>query len=48
VSGRVDLPAIAGRLGTPYFLRKATFDYGEALLKLLERALTERRSPDAA
>jgi CheY-like chemotaxis protein len=48
VSGRDDLSAIAARMGTPYFLRKATRDYGDALLKLLERALRERRSPAAA
>ncbi len=48
VSGRDDLATIAGRIGTPYFLRKATRNYGEALLKLLERALSERRNPAAA
>jgi CheY-like chemotaxis protein len=48
VSGRDDLSAIAGHVGTPYFLRKATGDYGDALLKLLERALSERRAPEAA
>jgi CheY-like chemotaxis protein len=48
VSGRDDLSAIAARMGTPYFLRKATRDYAEALLKLIERALSERRSPAAA
>jgi CheY-like chemotaxis protein len=48
VSGRDDLSAIARRMGTPYFLRKATGDYGETLLKLLERALGERRAPEAA
>ncbi len=48
VSGRDDLSAIAARMGTPYFLRKATGDYAEELLKLLERALTERRAPEAA
>jgi hypothetical protein len=48
VSGRNDLPEVAGRLGTPYFLRKATPDYGEALLQILDRALRERRAPSAA
>jgi hypothetical protein len=48
VSGRNDLSEIAGRMGTPYFLRKAAFDYGEALLILVARALSERRAPAAA
>jgi CheY-like chemotaxis protein len=48
VSGRDDLPAVAERMGTPYFLRKACPDYGEALLKVLDRALRERRAPAAA
>jgi CheY-like chemotaxis protein len=48
VSGRDDLPAVAARMGTPYFLRKACPDYGEALLKVLDRALRERRAPAAA
>ena len=47
VSGRQDLLASAARVGNPYFLRKATGDYGEALLKLVERALSERRAPEA-
>ena len=45
VSGRDDLPAIAARMGTPYFLRKASSDYGRVLLKILSRALGERRAP---
>ena len=45
VSGRGDLSAVAGRMGTPYFLRKATTDYAEALVKMLDRALSERRAP---
>jgi len=45
VSARADLADIAGRMGTPYFLPKASADYGDALLKLLERALGERRAP---
>jgi CheY-like chemotaxis protein len=48
VSGRNDLPEVAARVGTPYFLRKASPDYGDALLKLLDRALQERRAPAAA
>jgi CheY-like chemotaxis protein len=48
VSGRDDLAAVAARMGTPYFLRKAARDYAQALLKLLERALHERRSPATA
>lgn len=48
VSGRNDLPEVAGRMGTPYFLRKASSDYGEALLHILDRALCERRAPSAA
>jgi CheY-like chemotaxis protein len=48
VSGRNDLSEVAGRMGTPYFLRKASPDYGEALLKILDRALQERRAPAAA
>lgn len=48
VSGRGDLPELAARMGTPYFLMKATPDYGEALLKILDRALSERRAPSSA
>ena len=48
VSGRHDLPQIAARLGTPYFLLKGSQDYGEALLAVVERALGERRAPTAA
>jgi CheY-like chemotaxis protein len=48
VSGRSDLPDVARRIGTPYFLRKATHEYGEALLKLVGRALSERQAPAAA
>src|ERR1035438_54422 len=44
VSGRADLSAVAGRMGTPYFLRKATAGYGETLLKVLDRALRERQA----
>jgi CheY-like chemotaxis protein len=48
VSGRSDLSAVARRVGTPYFLAKGTYGYGEALLKLLERALFEQHAPAAA
>jgi FixJ family two-component response regulator len=48
VSGRSDLPAVAGRMGTPYFLRKATTDYAQTLIKMLDRALSERRAPAVA
>jgi FixJ family two-component response regulator len=48
VSGRSDLPEIAARMGTPYFLAKARPDYLEALLGLLDRALRERLAPAAA
>jgi FixJ family two-component response regulator len=48
VSGRRDLPEVAGRMGTPYFLAKASPEYGEVLLKILDRALRERRAPAAA
>jgi FixJ family two-component response regulator len=48
VSGRSDLPQVGGRLGTPYFLAKASPDYGTVLLEILDRALRERRPPVAA
>lgn len=48
VSGRDDLPAIAARVGTPYFLKKASTDYGDVLLELLARAISEKRPPAAA
>ena len=48
VSGRSDLPTVAARMGTPYFLAKASANYGAALLKLLERAIIERRAPASA
>jgi CheY-like chemotaxis protein len=48
VSGRRDLPALAARMGTPYFLVKACDDYGELLLTLLGRAVSERRAPTSA
>jgi hypothetical protein len=48
VSGRDDLADIAQRMGTPYFLAKATPDYGRTLLTTLDRALRERKAPAAA
>jgi FixJ family two-component response regulator len=48
VSGRNDLSEVAGRVGTPYFLKKASPGYGDALLKMLEQALRERRAPKEA
>lgn len=46
MSARDDLPAIAARMGTPYFLRKpGSID---AILKLLDRALRERTAPSSA
>jgi FixJ family two-component response regulator len=48
VSGREDLPAVATRMGTPYFLKKASPDYAKVLLTILDRALIERRAPASA
>jgi FixJ family two-component response regulator len=48
VSGRNDLPAVAARMGTPYFLAKGSVDYSNVLLKLLDRAIIERRAPACA
>jgi CheY-like chemotaxis protein len=48
VSGRNDLLEVAARIGTPYFLAKASPDYSEVLLRLLERVLRERLPPAAA
>lgn len=48
VSARNDLPAVAARIGTPYFLRKASHDYWKVLLGVLARALSERRVPTPA
>lgn len=48
VSGRDDLSDIATRMGTPYFLRKASANYAEVLLTILDRALAERRAPASA
>jgi DNA-binding NtrC family response regulator len=46
MSGREDLPEIAGRMGTPYFLRKPA-DTGR-FLEMLGRALRERGAPSSA
>ena len=48
VSGRDDLRAVAARIGTPYFIAKACADYGERLLRMLDRALSERCAPTCA
>jgi CheY-like chemotaxis protein len=48
VSGRDDLPEIAARMGTPYFLRKASHNYGKVLLQIVARALVERLAPASA
>jgi len=48
VSGRIDLPDIAARVGTPYFLAKASAGYADALLAILARAVRERRAPGNA
>jgi CheY-like chemotaxis protein len=47
VSGRDDLPEIARCVGTPYFLAKATPNYGRAVVAIVNRALRERRPPAA-
>ena len=46
MSGREDLPEIAGRMGTRYFLRKPA-DTGR-FLEILGRALRERGAPSSA
>lgn len=46
ISGREDLPQIAARMGTPYFLAKPA-DIG-SFLDLLRRVLRERRAPLSA
>jgi CheY-like chemotaxis protein len=45
VSGRDDLAEIAARIGTPYFLSKATSHYTQVLLALVARAVKERTAP---
>ena len=46
VSGNDDLPQIAKRMGTAYFLAKPCGI--DAFLHLLDRALSERRAPSSA
>lgn len=46
MSGNVELPQIARRMGTPYWLTKR--GDSDALLKLISRALTERVAPASA
>ncbi len=46
VSGRPDLPQIAARMGTPYFVPKGT-DF-DKFLNVLDRALRERVAPSTA
>ena len=48
LSGREDLSVVAGRMGTPYFLKKACPDYGTLLLKIVAKAVRERQAPAAA
>jgi CheY-like chemotaxis protein len=48
VSGRNDLRAVAARIGTPYFISKASAGYAEVLIQTIERALVERRAPTRA
>lgn len=48
VSARRDLADVARRVGTPYFLAKASVSYSDNLLTLLDRALRERRAPRPA
>jgi FixJ family two-component response regulator len=48
VSGRGDLSKVAEQMGTPYFLAKATPGYGQALFRILDQALRERRAPTSA
>jgi FixJ family two-component response regulator len=48
VSGRNDLRAVAARIGTPYFIAKASAGYAEVLVNTIERALAERRAPTRA
>jgi CheY-like chemotaxis protein len=48
VSGRGDLPEVAARVGTPYFLSKGSNDYARGLLTMLVRVLAEKTPPHAA
>ena len=46
MSGRDDLPQIAGQMGTPYYLKKPAGI--EQFLELLAQALRERKAPATA
>jgi len=48
VSAREDLPTLAARVGTPYFLSKVATNYMPALLAVVGRALEERKAPSAS
>jgi hypothetical protein len=48
VSGRDDLRAVAARMGTPYFIGKASAGYADVLVKTIARALAERCAPTHA
>ena len=48
VSARHDVPEIAARMGTPYFLTKGSAGYTDALLAILARALREHCAPASA
>jgi CheY-like chemotaxis protein len=48
VSGRPDLPEVAARVGTPYFLFKGSTDYPRDLLTMLPRVLAEKTPPHSA
>jgi FixJ family two-component response regulator len=48
VSGRGDLAEVAGRIGTPYFLAKASADYSDRLLEVLAQAVREKVAPTRA
>ncbi|MDB4996364.1 MAG: Two-component response regulator [Myxococcaceae bacterium] len=48
VSARTDLSEIAARMGTPYFLAKATPNFGKTLVAIIALALSERRAPASA
>ena len=48
VSARSDLAEVAARMGTPYYLRKASPGFGRELAILVARALRERKAPASA
>ena len=48
VSGRDDVAQVAARMGTKYFLKKATPGYAKNLLETVACALAERQTPVAA